>query len=491
MSIPGKSDPENLTSVNVKHAGKTYPVTVDLSESGLTFKHQIYSLTNVPPERQKVLLKGGQLKDDSDLKSFNLKPNQTIMVLGSADAPVEAPKQDVKFVEDLDPKDLNFNPSNEPSGLVNLGNTCYLNSSLQSLFAVDELRSRLEKYTKNGTGVEQNLVFHLKELFDKMSQRNKKITPLNFLTTMRLSFPQFSERDDSGFYKQQDAEEAYSQILSAILGQFSGLDQYFKIEFKTATRCLETSEDPVYGYEDAMKLACHITINTNFLKDGLMSNLKETIEKNNESLGRNSTYEITRKITRLPKYLNIHFVRFFWKRDTGKKSKILRKVQFPFQLDLIDLVDEGIKEDKAKVRDAIYKVEKQNEEESRAFKKTKKSADLTTREQYAQQKEELEKLRQKWADNFKTALPDSYDPASGENPSSLYELISVIAHQGSSADSGHYQCFAKDQQDPTGENWYKFNDDKVTVVSRDKIEALAGGGEGDSALILMYKAVGI
>ncbi|KAH3661668.1 hypothetical protein OGAPHI_006518 [Ogataea philodendri] len=485
MSLRGKLPPNNLTPVIVKHSGKSYPVEVDLSEPGLTFKLQIYSLTNVPPERQKVLLKGGQLKDDSDLSGFNLKEGQTIMVLGTADAPVETPKQEIKFVEDLDPKDLNFNPNNEPSGLVNLGNTCYLNSSLQSLYAVDEIRDRLAKYSKNGTGPEQNLVFNLKELFEKMQQRKQRITPLNFLTTMRLNFPQFSERDDHGFYKQQDAEEAYSQILSAVQRQLSGLEQFFKIEFKTTTRCLETSEDPVYGYEEALKLDCHISINTNFLKDGLLSNLKETIEKNNESLGRNSEYEISRKITRLPKYLTVHFVRFFWKRDTGKKSKILRKVQFPFQLDLIDLVDEGSKEDKAKVRDAIYKVEKQNEEESRAFKKSKLSADLSTREQYNQQQQELDKLKEKWATNFKGALPESYDASSGENPSSLYELVSVIAHQGSSADSGHYQCFVKDPQDLTGDKWFKFNDDKVSVIGRDKIEALAGGGEGDSALILI------
>ena len=37
--------------------------------------------------------------------------------------------------------------------------------------------------------------------------------------------------------------------------------------------------------------------------------------------------------------------------------------------------------------------------------------------------------------------------------------------------------------------WWWFNDDKVTEVTSDKIDALAGGGESHSALILLYKAI--
>lgn len=43
--------------VVVKHSGKKYNVDLDLEESGLTFKMQLYSLTGVPPERQKILTK--------------------------------------------------------------------------------------------------------------------------------------------------------------------------------------------------------------------------------------------------------------------------------------------------------------------------------------------------------------------------------------------------------------------------------------------------
>ncbi|GME85847.1 unnamed protein product [Ambrosiozyma monospora] len=93
--------------------------------------------------------------------------------------------------------------------------------------------------------------------------------------------------------------------------------------------------------------------------------------------------------------------------------------------------------------------------------------------------------------NYEKVLPSDFDPSKGESPSPLYELGSVIAHQGSSADSGHYQAFVKDDEDLNGDTWFKFDDEKVSNVSREKIESLAGGGEGDSALILIYKAVGL
>jgi ubiquitin carboxyl-terminal hydrolase 14 len=94
------------------------------------------------------------------------------------------------------------------------------------------------------------------------------------------------------------------------------------------------------------------------------------------------------------------------------------------------------------------------------------------------------------------------DPAlrndDGANQSGLYELRGVVTHQGASADSGHYTAYVKKsapvdpktgKKDEEDGKWWWFNDDKVTEVTVDKVEALAGGGESHSALILLYKAV--
>jgi ubiquitin carboxyl-terminal hydrolase 14 len=53
-----------MSTINVvcKHAGKAYPVTVDLDAPGLALKQQIHQLTGVEPAKVKVVVKGGMLK---------------------------------------------------------------------------------------------------------------------------------------------------------------------------------------------------------------------------------------------------------------------------------------------------------------------------------------------------------------------------------------------------------------------------------------------
>lgn len=483
-------------SVKIKHASKVYPLDIDLSDTGMTMKLQISSITNVPPERQKVLVRGGPLKDDVLLSAVGIKPNQTIMVLGT---PLEniikrdEGSEDQLMKADQDDSLINANNIDLPSGLINLGNTCYLNSSVQLLNTIDELKEDLSKYEiSNSTDTTSILINNTKDLFNKLKNGNgEKITPLNFLTSVRNQIPQFQERSREGFYKQQDAEEAYSQILSIILNKFPDLNKYLRIEMKSETKCLEDANTEIkYDFEDSNKLNCHINTKVNFLIDGLKNGLVETIEKHNENLNRNANYEISRKITKLPKYLTVHFVRFFWKRETGKKAKIMRKVQFPFQLDVMELVDDSKREKLIHSRDLISKIEKENEDEFRQLKKIKPNQELTTREQYEKQNKEMKEIKEKSSEKFQELFKE-LGALPGENPSSLYELAGIIAHQGASADSGHYQAFIKDEDDLTGEKWYKFNDDVVTIINKDKIASLAGGSEGDSALILIYKGVGM
>ena len=38
------------------------------------------------------------------------------------------------------------------------------------------------------------------------------------------------------------------------------------------------------------------------------------------------------------------------------------------------------------------------------------------------------------------------------------------------------------------EDWYKFDDDKVSVFPREKLMTLDGGGEDSSAYVLLYKS---
>ncbi|CAG8536775.1 673_t:CDS:2 [Diversispora eburnea] len=44
--------------VKVKWSGKIYELELDLDDTSEVFKHQLYSLTGVEPERQKIIGKG-------------------------------------------------------------------------------------------------------------------------------------------------------------------------------------------------------------------------------------------------------------------------------------------------------------------------------------------------------------------------------------------------------------------------------------------------
>ncbi|CAK9438708.1 uncharacterized protein LODBEIA_P29320 [Lodderomyces beijingensis] len=465
--------------VTIKNAGKSYEFDVGAEDTGFNLKQKIHEKTLIPPQRQKILVKGGKLNDDTVLSTLDF--SKPVMVLGTPDklsAPVEKPK----FLEDMG--DVT-KVDNNPVGIPNYGNTCYLNSSLQTLFQIEDLKNKVDEF--RGT---DNLTLSLKNLFRQMEKKQGSVNVGVFLTIFRNLYPQFAEQRN-GVFSQQDAEEAFSQILSTLKSTLK-LDDLFRIEFKTTIKSLadagnDNDNDVTYEVEDSFKLNCHIDIKTNFLRDGIIGALTETITKHNSSLGTDTEYQVSKSILRLPKFLVVHFIRFFWRRDINKKSKILRKVQFPFELDLSDVLDDFIKEEKNKNRDLIRKVEKDNLDLKRDLKKAKKQ------QVDSPEDEELKvaSIKSKFHDDLKSAMPDVDFENTTENPSCVYELNAVITHMGASADGGHYKAYVKDPQDLDGENWWLFNDDKVSSVSRDKIETLSGGGESDSALLLIYKGLGL
>lgn len=489
-------------SFNIKHAGKVLPITLSNDATALDLKTQVEELTQVPRSRQKFMVKGG-LSDDSiaNLQTI-IKPGSTVMLLGTPDANLlSKPAEKHRFVEDLPPDQQVQQFNSTPLGLQNMGNTCYLNATLQALFRADELKDLILQYDPSkvtnsdpNDEIHYKIVLELKRTFETLKKRSfKSVLPIMLLNTLRKCYPQFAERDpQGGFYKQQDAEELFTQLFHTLTVVFGDkFANQFQINFR-ATIKDTANEDDVTVREDEsdMKLQCHISGTTNFMKNGLIESLNEKIEKRSDITGLNSTYAVQKQITKLPKYLTVQYVRFFWKRSSGKKSKILRKVVFPFQLDVADLLTPEYANEKIKVREELREVEKaKNEKEREAKKRKVEQTDvvMTPKEEYETKKALEESEREYWLNEFKKRFPSNL--AAGENPSSVYDLIGVITHQGANSESGHYQAFIRDESDEN--KWYKFNDDKVSPIEKEKIEALAGGGESDSALILLYKGFGL
>jgi ubiquitin carboxyl-terminal hydrolase 14 len=541
-------------------------------------KFQLFSLTGVEPDRQSLLIKGGKLKDNTDLSKIGAKPGGTFTLIGSASgegSAVVAPTEKPKFLEDLTEAEAAKMEGATPAGLQNLGNTCYLNSTLQVLKSMPELQEELALYKPSapsgadslqslsqfglgGLGAGRDLVAQLRDLYQQMSETQDGFPPMLFLNTLRQQYPQFDQRDRTGRgYAQQDAEEAYSQIVQQLSQKLtvpdtgnSGKKEAFVKKYMSGTMHASLAppaevgdnEPTVETDEPFLKLNCHIDNNLNHLTDGIKASLTEEIEKNSETLGRDAIYTKTSRVSRLPKYLTVHFVRFFWKKDINKKAKILKKVTFPEELDVVDYCTEDLRKHLIPVRDQIRNIRKDEQDMERARKRQKlrhkqeedrkhdedmmkaEAAPIAKAKEKKDAKEskdkapeggdldvyktdkEYEEEKEASLKAAKKALLDVIDPelAADEaaNKSGLYELRGVITHQGASADSGHYTSYVKkegklvdDPKAPGGKRreeeakWWWFNDDKVSEVDTERVLALSGGGEAHSALILLYRAI--
>lgn len=83
-------------------------------------------------------------------------------------------------------------------------------------------------------------------------------------------------------------------------------------------------------------------------------------------------------------------------------------------------------------------------------------------------------------------------------------MPAIVTHKGAEADAGHYIGFVKKRAlhrslvapgaaaagavpDEDDEDWYKFDDDKVSIFPAEKLETLSGGGQDASAYVLLYR----
>ena len=407
------------------------------------------------------------------------------------------PKTKTVFLEDLPPEEVA--KVAEPSGLVNLGNTCYLNSVVQCLRAVPEVRKGIATYTPSSQPNNANgpFVAALRDTYNILDRTSDAVPPSALVRATKLAFPQFAQTGPQGQPMQQDAEEFYSGLLTIAAGETRGkaqiekglgvvtegelmgadnlIDASFGLKMEETLTCDEFDnaeskmevegeaagavEPPVKSYDLLRKLVCNIQggsdgsaqTNVTHISEGIALSLNGKIEKRSEVLGRDAVWSRKQRIARLPPVIVVQFGRFYWKATpdsqdhAGVKCKVMKPVAFSDTFDVYEFCSEAVQKVLKVSRDKAIA-----EEEDRIAKKLAGKEGEDTKMEEADSKaeaktgdgEEDEEMKKALAMSMQEPL-DPVGPGLPNDFQGVYELFAVVTHKGRDADGGHYMAWVK------------------------------------------------
>ena len=545
-----KERSQSMVQVVIKWNKLTYNTELDVSQSVPAFKATLQDLTGVPADRQKLMTKGawvGTLKDDADFSKMQIKDGHQVMLMGTADV-VVMPKEAVVFIEDMTAEQKAEKGVVLSAGLKNMGNTCYMNSTVQCFRHMKEVRDALMPVRPASVGT--SFASFLRDTFTSLDSSVEAIFPMQLVSSLRTNFPQFDQRGQSGHHMQQDAEELFNVLAQSIKEGLSAVERDYDgllgVAIEEQQSCQETPDEPQVRKKDRLtKLICNIegtigrqgSSSIDHLQDGLKLGLEGTVEKHSEVLGRNAVWQRKLRVASLPKYLCIQFMRFFWKATpestdhAGVKCKILRKVSFPETLDIYEMCSETVqaalranreRDDKLMEEEMAAKRAKiegdtaaaSGSEAGSSSSSASASASATATETVFKaaaeeaaamdvDDEDAAALAAALAMSVAAPAPASASAStsssaagsSGPSPfgtgvpaefTGMYELHSLVTHKGRSADSGHYIGWTR--QAPGSSYWWKYDDDLVSEVRTEDIMKLDGGGDRDMAYLVFYRA---
>ena len=529
-----------MVKVNIKWNKKVFEnVEVDTSAPVSAFKTVIFGLTNVPSERQKLMAKGawpGTLKDDANMSLFPIKINHQVMLMGTADAIVPSSASvKIVFVEDMSEADKAASGEALPQGFVNLGNTCYMNSVLSVLRYMPDVRKSLSTLRLNPTDSNVALSCQMRDTLNNLDKASEKMPPFGLVQMLRNAFPQYAQQGPQGGYMQQDAEEFYNtltQMLNTSLPSTStasaSAQDLLQFEFDETIECVETADEPVVQKQSSdkvFKLVCNIQGNVgnsessnsapkiaNTMLDGIVLNMEGNIEKNSEILQRNALWKKHQKISKLPRFICVQFMRFFWKptpdnRDhAGVKCKILRPVSYNETFDVYSLCNEKLQKQIRTNKAIKLKATMPTSSSSSDVPPVPAPAPVPVPTPVSDAMEVTPSEEDEEEAALQAALAMSVGGSAPVPPpvptttsvsniftesnlpsnfTGQYELMGVVTHKGRSADSGHYIGWVRKKEG--SDEWFKFDDDVVTEVDTQAILDLKGGGDWHTAYLNFYK----
>ncbi|KAG0654026.1 deubiquitinating enzyme [Monosporozyma unispora] len=466
-----------ILNFNIKHSQRTYPVSLFNDTTISDLKRYIESLTKIPVGRQKYMIKGGLHPYETCETNIGeiIKPGSTVLLVGT---PIEKRYHYNKNKDKMDSKTFrspkvrcnskisSIMPTT-PKGIKNLGGTCSFNCVLQILYNMSSIREMILSYDNKReqncfntrAKSHQHLVSELKTCFQEIDKSESIIIPENLFKALQDCYPTecatLSNLNGSSDDKRCTVSILVDRIFKSLILVFA--DKFFNEVTIGLQSCDE--EDEVLTYRQEMlkdsnpkfrefmatRLQCDFSDASTIVEC-----LKKTFHAKDE-----------KTIIRLPKYLTIEELTDPL-HNTDDKC-----VCFPFRLNMYEFMETNYRIPKSQVTKTLQLYESfvcgDNDEDEEC------SSDGIP----------LDAKTAGYKSLFPTNLP------TGENASTLYDLISVITEIKA---TGHYISYIRNRCNR--DEWFKIDDDKVSVITSSQIKKCAGGKLGEQAVSLFYKGVG-
>ncbi|VDN05474.1 unnamed protein product [Thelazia callipaeda] len=367
-------------------------------------------------------------------------------------------------------------------GLVNQAMTCYLNSLIQTLYMTPEFRNAIYGWKFSGPEAAEakSIPCQLQKLFLLLqTSDHESLETIDLTASFGWS--------NSEAYEQHDIQELCRIMFDALKQKWSRADASFQDLYRGSmedfVKCLFCQKESVkqdefldlplavkqFGASNAfgsVEEALHAFVKPEVLEGSNQYYCEGCRKKQNALKGL--------RVTKFPYLLSIQLKRFDFDCNTLHRIKLNDKMTFPSLLNLNEFVYDATKSEPPKKMSWASAV-------STPRKKEEQKSPVSTVSDYVSR---AEQSNGHLDENEVDVLLKKDGPF-------LYELFSVMVHQGS-ASGGHYFAYIKNMDQ---DKWFCFNDSNVTSASIEDVHRTFGGvssgwaSGNTNAYMLMYRQI--